>query len=235
MKFFISLLDLLVQGLVLNLQLLEVDQVKTVCQLLLLFEYLLFVGESVPEGNVLESKLIDLLVLLELGLLLPLDEISRDLLACAGIHRVLRHTTFQLLELGLDLLALGLFLIKFGLQLRRHLIVSILGLLEVETHLMHVGKCIQVLVLIHLLSIGFGMLVTSCLVGLLFVDGGFHEHNLTLKLLIVTLEGFLFAEGLLNSHDQLTTQLLLLIQIGDLVNSITVIIIVHISVIILSS
>ena len=100
---------------------------------------------------------------------------------------------------------------------------------------MHVGKCIQVLVLIHLLSIGFGMLVTSCLVGLLFVDGRFHEHNLTLELLIVTLEGFLFAEGLLNGNDQFTTQFLLLIQIGDLVNAITIIIIVHIAVIILSS
>ena len=82
MQFLISLLNLLVQGLVLNLQLLEVDQMKAIGQLLLLLEYLLFVGESVPEGDVLESELVDLLVLLELGLLLPLDKISRDLLAC---------------------------------------------------------------------------------------------------------------------------------------------------------
>lgn len=204
-QFLISLLNLLVQGLVLNLQLLEVDQMKAIGQLLLLLEYLLFVGESVPEGDVLESELVDLLVLLELGLLLPLDKISRDLLACTWIHRVLRNTTLQLLKLCLDFLALGLFLIKFCLQLSCHFIVPVLGLLQVETHLMHVGKGVQVFVLIHLLGIGFGMWIAWSLVGLLFVSGRIHKHYLALKLLVVSLECFLLTKGFLNGHDKLTT------------------------------
>jgi hypothetical protein len=111
----ISLLYLLIKCLILNLQLLEINQMQTICQLLFLLEYLLLVGESVREGDVLEAELIDLLVLLELGGLLRIDEIVLDLLACTRINCVLSHTTLQLLELRLDFLAFSLFLIEFSL------------------------------------------------------------------------------------------------------------------------
>jgi len=157
----IALFDLLIQGLVLDLELLEVDQVQTICQLLLLLEDLLLVGEPVSQRYVLEPELRDLLVLLELALLLHRDVVLRDLLARARVDCVLGDTALQLLELGLNLLALGLLLVQLGLQLGRHLVVTVLGLLKVETNLVDVGKGVQVLVFIHLLGIGFGVSVTG--------------------------------------------------------------------------
>jgi hypothetical protein len=152
-KFLVAFLDLLIERLVLDLELLEVDEVKPVGQLLLLFEDLLLVGQAVAEGDVLQAELCDLLVLLELALLLHLDELLRDLLARAGVDGVLRHRALQLLELRLNLLALRLLLIQLSLQLTRHLVVTVLRLLQVETHLVHVGQRVQVLVLVHLLCV----------------------------------------------------------------------------------
>ena len=58
----VSLFNLLVKGLVFNLELLEVDQVETVCKLFLLTENLLLVSESVAKGNVLETVLMNFLI-----------------------------------------------------------------------------------------------------------------------------------------------------------------------------
>ena len=49
----VSLLDLLVESLVFNLQLFIIDQMKTFSELLLLLEDLLLIGKSVSEGDVL--------------------------------------------------------------------------------------------------------------------------------------------------------------------------------------
>jgi hypothetical protein len=98
---------------------------------------------------------------------------------------------------------------------------------------MHVGKSVQVLVLIHLLSICLCVRITSSM-SLLFVNSGVHEHDLSLKLLVVSLESFLFTEGLLNCDDKLSSQLLLLIQVSDLIDAITIIVIVHVAIIILT-
>ena len=49
----VSLFDLLIKSLIFDLQLLEIDQVETICKLLLLLQDLLLVGKSVSEGNVL--------------------------------------------------------------------------------------------------------------------------------------------------------------------------------------
>ena len=46
-ELFISLFNFLVQGLVLDLELLKIDQMETICELLLLLEDLLLVGELV--------------------------------------------------------------------------------------------------------------------------------------------------------------------------------------------
>jgi hypothetical protein len=100
---------------------------------------------------------------------------------------------------------------------------------------MHVGKGVQVLVLIHLLGIGLGMRVTRGLVGLRLVDGWVHQHNLSLELLVVSLEGFLLTESFLDGHDEFSAQLLLLVKVGDLVNAIAIIIIVKVSIVVLSA
>ena len=49
----VPLLDLLVQGLVLNLQLLVIDQVEAFSQLLLLLQDFLLIGQSVSKSDVL--------------------------------------------------------------------------------------------------------------------------------------------------------------------------------------
>lgn len=208
---------------------------KTVSQLFFLLQNFLLVGESVSEGDVLKAELIDLFVLLEFGLLLLLNKFRLDFLACAGIYGVLCDTSLEFLELSLNLFTLGLFFIKFSLKLSGHLVVAVLCLFEVETDLMHVGQRVQVLVLIHLLSIGLGMGVAGCLMSLLFVHGGVHEHDLPLQLLVVALQGFLLAEGLLYSDDEFSSQFLLLVQVGDLIDSISVIVIIEVSIVILCS
>ena len=121
--------------------------------LLLLLEHLLFVCKAVSEGDVLQAELIDLLVLLELALLLHPDVVCLNLLSSSTVYRVLGNATLQLLELGLNFLALCLFLIKLSLKLSGHLIVAVLCLLEIEADLMHVSQCIKVFMFIHLLSV----------------------------------------------------------------------------------
>ena len=82
-QFLVSLLDLLIQSLIFDLKLFEINQMQTICKLLLLLEDLLLVCESIAEGDVLKAELIDLLVLLELSLLLLCDKGRRDLLVSA--------------------------------------------------------------------------------------------------------------------------------------------------------
>lgn len=139
MQLFIPLLDFFVEGLVFDLELLEIDQMQAVCKLLLLFQDLLLVGKAVSQGDILEAELGHLLVFLELSLLLHLDVLLRDLLAGPGVDCVLSDASLKLLELALDLLALCLLLVELSLELTRHLVVPVLSLLEVEAHLMHIG------------------------------------------------------------------------------------------------
>jgi hypothetical protein len=113
-----------------------------------------------------------------------------DLLSCSAIHSILGHTSLELLELRLDLTAFCLLLIKFCLELRSHLVVAILGLLKVEADLMHVGKSVEILVLVHLLSVGLssmGSVVIVRSMHLLLKGSWLHEHDLPLKFFIVTL------------------------------------------------
>lgn len=84
----VSLLDLLVQGLVFDLELLVIDQVETFCQLLLLLQHFLLVGQSVPEGDILQTILMHLLVFGFIGLLPLFDDLGAQFLACAAMHGV---------------------------------------------------------------------------------------------------------------------------------------------------
>jgi hypothetical protein len=148
--------------------------VKTIGKLLLLFEDLLFVGKFVPQGNILQSILMHFLVFERL-LLLPLIELLlRDFLSCSREYSILSDTSFEFLELLFDLMAFGLFLIKLCLELRGHLVVSILGLLQVDSHLMDVCKCVQVLVLVHL----------DVWLLLLLVEVRVHHDDLLLEVLV---------------------------------------------------
>lgn len=111
MQLLISLFNLFIECLIFDFELFKINQVQSVSELFLLLEHLLFVGESVPQRDVLQSKLIDLLILLQLLLLLFPDVVVLDLLARATVHRVLRYTALQVLELRLNLLALRLLLV----------------------------------------------------------------------------------------------------------------------------
>lgn len=110
-QLFVSLLDFLVEGLVFNLELLKVDQVKTISKLLLLLEYFFLVGEAVSQGDILQSKLIHLFILLELTLLLHSDVVLGNLLACTTVDGILGDATLKVLELSLNLFALSLLLV----------------------------------------------------------------------------------------------------------------------------
>lgn len=117
LELFVSFLDLLVKSLVLNLQLLEVDNVEAVGQLFLLLEDLLLIGETVAQGDVLQTVLVDFLVVSRLRLLPLIERLLLDLLTRAGEDGILSDTSLELFELLLDLVALSLFLVQLRLQL----------------------------------------------------------------------------------------------------------------------
>ena len=67
------------------------------------------------------------------------------------------------------------------------------------------------------------------------IDSWVHQHDLSLELLVVSLEGLLLTKSFLDSHDEFSSQLLLLVQVGDLVNAVTVIIVVKVPIVILTT
>jgi hypothetical protein len=113
--------------------------VKTVSQLFLLFKDLFLVGQAVTKSNVLKTVLMNLLVFGTLMIFPVLYHFCLKLLASTRENGVLSHSTFKILELILNFLALCLLLIKFGLQLTSHPIVTILGFFQVVANLMDVG------------------------------------------------------------------------------------------------
>ena len=147
-QFLVPLLNLLVQGLVLDLELLVVDKVETLSELLLLLEDLLLVGQSVPQGDVLETILMNFLIFGLISLLPVFDHLGAELLSRAAVDGVHGDTTFELLELLLNLCALGLLLVQLVLEFTGHAIVTVLSFFQVVSDLMHVGQRVQILVLV---------------------------------------------------------------------------------------
>ena len=97
----------------------------------------------------------------------------------------------------LNLLTLRLLLIKFGLKLRRHAVVSVLGFLQVESNLMHVRKGVQVLMFVqHLLRLFF--VVAGCVV---------HQENSALVVVILAFESLIFLQLFINCHNELLLHL----------------------------
>ena len=97
---------------------------------------------------------------------------------------------------------------------------------------MNVSEGIEIFVLVHLLSISF--MALSSMSYLSIESCWLHQHNLSLKLLIVSLQALLLSHGFLYCGDKLTAKLMLIVQVSDLIHSITtVIIFVHIIILII--
>ena len=190
----VTLLDLLVQGLVLNLELLVIDQVEALGELLLLLQDLLLVLETVSEGDVLETVLMNFLIFGLISLFPLLDDFLGKLLTSAAVHSIHSDGSLQLFELLLDLRALRLLLVQFVLKLTSHAVVTILCLFQVVTDLMDVSESVQVLVLVkHLVSV---LLVVTVVV--------IHDNDLALAIFIDLLELGVLASLILDSLDKLT-------------------------------
>ena len=102
--------------------------------------------------------------------------------------------SFQVLECRPDLIALGLFFIEFVLKLKRHSVVSVLGLLELYSGLVNLRQNVEVFMLIH------GGL--SCFVdkNVIFLPQLFDfslEHSVGID------EGIISVFGLVDSHLEL--------------------------------
>ena len=152
-QLFVSLLDLLVQRLIFNLELFVINQVKTFGQLLLLLQDFLLVGQSIPQGDILQTILMNFLILGLVGLFPLLDDLGAQLFARAAVHGVHSDRALELLELLLDLRALSLLLVELVLELTGHSIVTILRLFQVVPDLMNVSEGVEIFVLVeHLIS-----------------------------------------------------------------------------------
>jgi hypothetical protein len=85
----IPFLDLFIEGLIFNFELLKVNQVKTVCELLLLTKHFLLVCQSVTQSNVLKAILMNFLVFGRVSIFPLFNHLSIELLAIATKNSVL--------------------------------------------------------------------------------------------------------------------------------------------------
>jgi len=145
MKLIITFFDLIVQGLVLNLELLEIDQVKTISKLILLLNDLLLVCEAITKRDVLKTVLMNFLIFRRFVLFPIFDHFSLELLTSTGENSILGNCALEFLELLFNFLALSLLFIKLGLEFTSHAIVPVLGLFQVVTDLMYVSERVKIL------------------------------------------------------------------------------------------
>ena len=122
---------------------------KSVRKLILLFENLLLVGESVSQSDVLQSELVHLLIFGGIMLLPVFDHFVLQFLTGSAEDGILSDTSLEFLELVLNFLALCLLLIQLCLQLRGHSIVAVLGFFQIESDLVDIGESVKVLVFIQ--------------------------------------------------------------------------------------
>lgn len=168
-------------------------------QLLLLLEDLLVLVEGVPSPQNLQPQVLQLLRDPGLSLFPLFNFVRLDRLIRPAVGGLPGHFSLQVLESRSDLVAFGLFLVQLVLQLYRHPVVSVLGLLQLDSRLVHLCQDVQILVLIHR-----GL---PCLV---------QQHVVLLsQLLYLTLEhpvrvnqGVIGVLGLANGHLQLLFYLL---------------------------
>ena len=204
----ISFFDFFIKSLVFDFQLLEIDQMESVCQLLLLLQDFLLVGESVSQSDVLKSVLMHFLIF-ELLRLFPFIEcFLGNGLASSGEHSIFSHTSLQLFELLLDFVTFSLFFIQFSLKFRSHFVVTVLSLFKIDSHLMNIRKSVQVLVLIHL-----NVRLTAVL-----LEVGIHHNDLFLQLFILSLELVLLSQFFLNGLDKISFHFVLTWQLFNFVS-----------------
>lgn len=65
------------------------------------------------------------------------------------IGRLLSYLSFKFLECSPNIIAFRLFLVQFILKLKRHFVVSILSLLQLDSSLMYLSKNIKVFMFVH--------------------------------------------------------------------------------------
>jgi hypothetical protein len=122
-----------------------------------------------------------------------IDHFSAQRLVGTAEYRVLGHRAFQFLKLMLDFLTLSLFLIELGLKFGSHSVVTLLGLLKVETDLMHVSESVKIFVFIKQLILLFSLVFT--LIEFVFNDP-------LLKLGVSFLKTLVFPKFILDSTDE---------------------------------
>lgn len=166
---------------------------QAVSKLLLFLELFLKVLVAIPQGNVLEAELVNLLVF-QVLILFPLVDLRvGELLTCSNKNCVFSHRVLECFELCLDFMAFCLFFVQFSLQLTSHLVVPVLSLLEVEPDLMNVCQRIEVLMLIQ------HLLVTLIKVSLIVL----HEENRLLQVIVLSFELMVLFHFFPNCHYQL--------------------------------
>jgi len=138
-QLFVTLLNLLVKRLVLDLKLFEINQVESISQLLFFLEDLLAVSQLIAELNVLQAVLMHFRILGFVSSFPVVDHTGAQGFVGATEDSILGNGTLQLFELMLDLFALSLLLVKLGLKFRGHSVVTLLGLFEVKSNLMDVS------------------------------------------------------------------------------------------------
>lgn len=148
-QFFVSLFDFLIQSLVFNFKLFEINQMESISQLFLFLENFLLVGQSVPQSYILQSVLMHLLILESVHFFPLVQNLFGDFFTSSTENGVLGYATLQFFKLLLDFMAFSLLFIQFSLKFRGHLIVSILSFLQVETHLVHISKSVEIFMFIH--------------------------------------------------------------------------------------
>jgi len=150
----VTLFDFLIERLIFNLELFIVDEMQSFGKLFSFLEHFLLVLKTVSQGDVLQTVLMDFLVLGFIGLFPLLDNFCLELLSSAAVNSIHCYRAFKLFELLFNLGAFCLLLVKLVLQFTCHPVVTILSFFKVVAHLMNVRQSVEVLVLKqHLVSV----------------------------------------------------------------------------------
>ena len=110
-----------------------------------------------------------------------------DLILFNGLFRsaiggFLSNFSFQFLESTPNIVAFGLLFSQFILELERHFVVAVLGLLKLDSSLMNLSQNVEIFMLIHGCFVGFvdeNMIFVSD-----FFDFGLHHSVVVVKTII---------------------------------------------------
>mmetsp|Transcript_30772 Transcript_30772/g.88880 ORF Transcript_30772/g.88880 Transcript_30772/m.88880 type:complete len:263 (-) Transcript_30772:276-1064(-) len=149
-QFLVSLFDLLVERLVLDLQLLEIDDVQVLRELVLLPQRLLQLRKPVLQRDVRATHLLHLGVLVQLELFDLLDDFVLDFLSVARVLGVPSYLPLELLERVPTLDGFLAFRLELVLQLLAHSGGFHLLKAELEANCVDVVEHVLILVLGHL-------------------------------------------------------------------------------------